>query len=237
MTAAPLLITRPEPQASAFAQRALKRLGPRAVVVSPLMQIDKVGALPELPPEAEIVLTSASALAVLDHAERRRLVGRRAWCVGPRTTAAATDAGMRAVLAGADAAALVDRLADLPAKSQLVHLRGVHAAAPLGDWLAARGIALKEVIVYDQRLCPLTDEARALLTRPGRVLVPLFSPRSASAFVTAVAGLELRAEVAVSALSPAVAAACAALPMSGCRVAATPDLGGMLDALVAIVAA
>lgn len=236
MTAEALLITRPEPQGPDFARRALARIGARRVVLSPLLRIERVAGLPALPDDAEIVLTSASGLAVLDGPDRARLAGRRAWCVGPRTTAAARAAGMLAEQAGADAQSLAVTLADRGPGAALVHLRGVHAAAPLADWLSQSGIALREAVVYDQALCPLTDEARAILVAPDPVLVPLFSPRSAAAFAEQALPLEPRAALAVCALSPAVAEACAGLPVARLSIAPRPDASGMIDALAAIVA-
>ncbi|MBE3637437.1 uroporphyrinogen-III synthase, partial [Mangrovicoccus algicola] len=118
--------------------------------------------------------------------------------------------------------------AERPA-GRLLHLRGAHVAGPLAAPLRAAGLDVAEMVTYDQRPLPPGAAARALLARPGTVLLPVFSARSARLL-----GPWLRdaaAQLRVAAISPAVAAALPVQSAARPDVAARPDSGAMLDLL------
>ena len=220
----PVLITRPEPQASRFAADLTAALdGMVTPVLSPLMA--QVTLSPPLPPAAALVLTSESAVLALPG-----LAGPlpdRAYCVGGRTAAAACAAGLQAFSAEGDAAALAALIASAGEQGPLLWLRGEEVAGDLAGDLAARGIALAQAVVYRQEPRPLSDTAQALLSGQAPVIVPLFSPRSARLLVERAKGAT--APLHLCALSPAVAEAATALPAASRTIAARPTGGALLE--------
>jgi len=215
-----LLLTRPRPEAERFL-RALPR--PPDVLVSPLIEIVPVPV--SLPGDvAGLILTSANgvrAAAALDLPP-----GLPAWCVGQRTTAAATAAGFRATYAGPDAEGLVRHLVAAKPQAPLLHLHGRHTRGEIAARLGAAGQQVETRIAYDQIARPLTDAARARLARPDPVVAPLFSPRTAT--LLAQEG-PFAAPLTVAALSPAVAEAAQALSPRALLIAPRPDAASLAE--------
>lgn len=194
-----LLLTRPRAQSTAFAAR-LEAMAGRPVphLVAPLFEIEPTGT--GIPPDGVLAITSGRAVDALAGGV---LNGRRAYCVGTATAALARAAGAEAIEAGADVEALLARLiADRP--GQVVLLRGDHSAGDPADRLRAAGIAVTEVQVYSTRDLPLTDAARRLLAGGGRILAPVFSPRSAELLAGAAAQALPRLTVAAISRAAAV---------------------------------
>ncbi len=219
-----VILTRPAVQARRFAA-ALRRAVPGLrIMIAPLMEEVLLHPVPELAGRG-VILTSETGVRA---AVRLIPSGGRgaAWCVGPRTAAAARRAGFAAQAVGGDADALVAALAR--PGPPLVHLRGEEARGDVARRLTAAGRATDEVVVYRQEARSLTPRARAVLGGPGPVIVPLFSPRSAALFRAAVPAPG--AGVTLAAFSPAVAAE---LP-PGPRVLLTPRPEG--PAMIALIA-
>ncbi len=220
-----LLLTRPAADAGRFAQEVRARVGGWRLVISPLIEIVPLeGALPwgTVP-----VLTSAHAVPFAGPGG-----GARAWCVGPRTAAAARAAGWDAVDGGGDADALVAAILASGEDGPFVHLRGAHARGGVAARLAAAGRAADERTVYDQRAMPLNAAAMAALAGPDPVVVPLFSPRTATLFVARAgnpAGLPR-----VVAMSAAVAQAAARFAPA--TLAERPTSAAMADAVARCLA-
>jgi uroporphyrinogen-III synthase len=191
---ATLLLTRPEAQSRAFAEQ----LGTEArVVIAPVMAIVGTGAQPDLSGYRGVILTSANALRFLPG-----LQGVQAWCVGERTGEAARARGAQVMRVADDAEALV---AGFEGTGPLLHLRGEHARGKVAERLTSAGIETHETVIYRQEARDLSPEARALIEGEEKVVLPLFSPRSAALvggqIVHVGPGLE------VIAMSPAVAEA------------------------------
>lgn len=222
-----MLITRPEPQAGRFAAALAERFGPAvAPLVAPLMAAEwRAPTLPPGGPFAAVVLTSETGAQAAG--PWRQALPARAFCVGEATAAAARARGFAPDLVAADAAALARALRALPDPGPLVWLRGEDAAADLAALLP--GLHLAQAVVYAQRPCPLSAEARALLARPGAVAVPLFSPRSARLFLAAAAAPV--ATLLPVAISPRTAAMLPEDLRARAGIAETPDAPGMLQAL------
>jgi uroporphyrinogen-III synthase len=192
------------------------------VVVAPLMaEVALPATLPDLVGHA-LLFTSETgvrmALSLLGTSDLP------AYCIGPRTAAVARRAGFRARVVGGDAATLVTALPALH-PPPLVHLRGEDTTGNLAVALTAAGTPTQELVVYRQSPCPMPAHARRLLERPGRVIVPLFSPRSARLFGAEVQGVDVRADIRIAALSAAVADVIASWPAT---VAGRPDGRAML---------
>lgn len=184
----PMLITRPEPQASRFAAeliRILQRAQPSVaveLVIAPLMKAEALPAdLPlDLPPGAfaELVLTSETGAEMAGNLRRAGAdLPQLALCVGTRTAAAAEAQGFTAVSAGGDAQDLVRLILARADRGALLYLHGEDRAADLAAALDGHR-RVSSCAVYAQRAQALSAAAMALLSRPGPVVVPLMSPRS-----------------------------------------------------------
>lgn len=213
----PLLLTRPGAQNdrlwAALSADCRAQLTP---VATPLMQIVPLDPPAGLGDVGDVIFTSAAAVDLAPQG-----AGRRAFCVGMATTQAAREAGWQAQMAGATAETLIARL--IAAQPQtLTHFRGTHSRGDVARRLTAAGHVLREMVLYDQRLLPLSTAARAALDGPIPAIVPLFSPRMAAHF----AAQTPAGSGQIAALSPAVAQALGPLNR-GVMVAATPDLPAM----------
>lgn len=189
-----VLLTRPQAASEAFAEG----LQGADVVIAPLMAIVPTGVAVDLERVDGLILTSQAVIPFVPS------TALPAYCVGPRTTQAARDAGVQAECAGQDADALVDALADRKPKGALLHLHGTHTRGQIAQRLTALGLSVRGLAVYDQQDAAPTPAFHDALTRPD-LIVPLFSPRSAEIF--AAAARSLRPDTVILALSPAVAEA------------------------------
>lgn len=229
-----LLLTRPEAASRRFAAAAVTRFGNRLQpLIAPLMQIvEETGPLP-LDDIRGLVFTSENGVnAAATRTARRDLP---VWCVGDRTAAAALAAGFVARSAQGDAVALARLLIAQKVRGPLLHLHGEHVQADLGALLAAAGIPVRSLATYRQERRALSDSAQAALGGPTRVLVPLFSPRSARLF-RAAAGVP-RAPLDLVAISAAAAEPLLDWPGTAVAMAARPDAEAMLDAVADRLAA
>ena len=217
-----LILTRPEPEARAFAAEVDAALGRRLDWLhAPAFVVEDVDFDPGGRPGG-VLFTSANAVARAPAGWR----GLPAFCVGDRTAEAARAAGFAAVSAGGDAEDLVAMVIAARPDAPLVHLSGEETRGDLSGRLRAAGIGARRVIVYRQRpLAPGEDLRRvASSTRPA--VAAVFSPRSASV-LTAV---DWTAPLHGVAMSPAVAEALAAVPCRTMSESSRPDRAAMLDA-------
>ena len=230
-----LLLTRPRAQADRFAAQLRARWPGLPITIAPLIEIALLPPPPDLADAAAgLIFTSKNGVAGFAAGCARRDLP--AWCVGPRTAQAAQAAGFDDLhVAGGDARALLALLLNAPPRGPLLHLRGQHAARAIADDLRAAGIAAAETIVYDQRARPLDPAARALLARPGAVIAPLFSPRSARLLADALATPPLRARLHLVAISAAAAAPLRSAHAETLKIAATPDAGAMLAQIAHVI--
>ena len=215
-----LLLTRPEADSRRFAARVAALAGSARVVVSPLLEIAAMG--PPAPPGGVPVFTSAAAVPLAGPGG-----GARAWCVGPRTAEAARAAGWAPREGGGDAGALVAAMLASGDPGPFVHLRGAHARGCVAERLRAGGRAAAERVVYDQRAVPLSPEALEALGGGGRVVAPLFSPRSAALLVAGAGNPGAPPRVVAMSVAVAEVARAAGWPA---RVAARADAGAMAEA-------
>jgi uroporphyrinogen-III synthase len=231
-----LLLTRPAPQARAFAAALEAALPGRfAPVFAPLIAIAPLPAPVDLDGVQALLFTSANG--VEQFAARCPDRSLPALCVGAMTAAAARTAGFAARPAGGDVHALA-RLAVrayVPGAGALLHLRGRHAAGDLTGLLAAAGVPARAAEIYDQRAVPAPPEATALLAAGRADVLTLFSARTARIFAdqAAAAGWPLAAGTAVS-LSAATDAGLGDTVLGRRLVAPAADQRGMLQALASL---
>lgn len=172
---ATLLLTRPEPQSNAFLAECEGLRGRRVpVVISPLLEIEPAGDIPDLDRFATLVITSGNGA--------RRLAGtlahRRVVTVGGKTASLARSFGANAASLGESIAVFLENAKDL--EDPVLYCRGVHTRGDLASALRSRGIEVEEAVLYDQVSRPLSPAARLLLTGDAPVIAPVFSPRTAA---------------------------------------------------------
>lgn len=225
-----LLLTRPQVQSRDFLDACEEAFGGRIdALVAPILEIVPLGTNVDLTGAGGVIFTSANAVAAIG--DTPGTTGLRAWCVGDQTAHAARAAGFDAVAAGGDADALVSRiLGDRPA-GPLLHISGVHLAADIAGRLSRAGVPTTSHPVYDQVARPLPAEAvRLLAGEDRRVILPIFSPRSAR--LLRESAPEVGGNVAPLAISAKVAAAWGNSPRSP-EVATAPNAGAMVALVVA----
>jgi uroporphyrinogen-III synthase len=231
----PVLITRPDAEAQAFAIALRRRFGPRvAPLIAPLIA-PRYLAPPVSGLDVEgLIFTSVHGV------EGARLLGLSstgpAYCVGRKTASAARAAGIEALSADGDADALYALILAKRPGGRLLHVRGEESRGDLDTRLTAAGIPTRSLVVYRQEPLPLSDEAACALRHEGKIVVTLFSPRSAALFVAALPD-RTSASLHLAVMSPAVAAALTGLKVAALTVADRPDANGMLDAVATLLGA
>lgn len=182
-----LLLTRPHKAAQSFARRLpaaiLDAVDP---VMAPLVAIEPVVQVPDLEDARGVIFSSATAVALVG----QQPVGHQipAFCVGPKTTNAAQNAGWRAEMAGHTADELVAHLVRQPDIGPLLHLRGRHSRGNIAERLTQAGIRTRAQVIYEQRELPLSPDAQHALSEQMPIICPLFSPLAARHFANLVVG-------------------------------------------------
>lgn len=172
-----LIVTRPAAQAADFvASIRAATTAPLTILASPLLQVIPRHA--DVPPVAGYVFTSVNGVAqatplALDKQQP-------AYCVGQKTAAAAMAAGFTTVTGPGTATGLAQHLTTLRPATPLAHIRGQHSTGDLAGVLTAAGLPCHDIISYDQQAQPLTDAAKQALNGENPVILPLFSPRTAT---------------------------------------------------------
>ncbi len=205
-----LVLTRPEGQARALVAELGLDL---PVVIAPVLEIAPADPPPDLSRYRGVILTSVNGV---DHAPD--LTGKRVYCVGQRTAEAARAKGGDVRLVTPDAARFVRQI---QAEGPLVHLHGRHRAGTVAEDLTLAGLETHSVTIYEQNALSLTEEAKALIEGSSRVILPLYSPRTARLVGAGVA--RVGPNVHVIAISPAAAEAWTAETGHSPEVCAEPD--------------
>jgi len=176
-----LLMTRPRAASERFVAQLPTRTRSRVTVIhSPLLDIRPLPVQVVTTGMRGVIFTSANAVnAAVSLGVSRALP---AFCVGPATTDTAKGAGWEARMVGATAEELVAAILQLRPETPLLHLRGEHSRGDIANRLTELGITTLEQAVYQQRLLPLTPEARAAAAGTDPVIAPIFSPRTARQF-------------------------------------------------------
>jgi uroporphyrinogen-III synthase len=223
-----LLLTRPEGSSLRLLGAVESALGAAVpAVISPVIAITPLADHWDGEPVGGLVLSSEHGAEM---AGRMGFpAGLPAYCVGDQTARTAAARGFAAVSAAGDADDLVALILGRSPKGPLVHLRGDHARGNIAARLNEAGLPCSERVVYAQTAQRLTPAARELLSGPGIVLAPLFSPRSAA--LLAGQG-PFAATLHIVAISAAVAAAAAPLAPASVVIAAQPEGPAMVAAIV-----
>lgn len=201
-----VLLTRPRAASERFADG----MDGFDVVIAPLMEIAGTGAEVTLNGLRGLILTSENAVPFLPAWSPAPPAPLPAFCVGPRTAEAAGAAGFAAEVLGPDAEGLVKALRTRRPEGPLLHVHGVQTRGEVAGRLRACGLDVRDVAVYDQRALPPGPEfAQAIAQRAQgghtdhpTLIVPLFSPASATRFAEALG--EMPGQMTLLAMSPAV---------------------------------
>lgn len=207
-----LIITRPEPDASAFAAMAEK--SDLRAIKSPAMTIIENNIAPDLTDISALAFTSANGVrAFANKSEHRTLP---VFAIGEATAQTAINLGFSHVeMADGDGASLTGLIVKNHRGGQVLHIAGKHRAGELVTMLQQKGLKARRDVLYEAMPCPaLTPYAVETLqnqiSRDQRqnCWVALFSPRSAVRFIEQIsaAGLEPALKhVSAACLSLAVA--------------------------------
>lgn len=230
-----VLVTRPEPQATATA--ALLEARGHVVHKAPVARIVRLA--PPLPPAEAVdavLLTSANAAFALPPYRRLPV-----YAVGETTAAAARAAGAIAVTTAAgDWRRLAAVLAGPRGPAQgarLLHLSGADIRGDLGGAAAAAGFAVERQVVYAALAEPWLDPlVRDLVATAALDAVLFFSPAHATIWrrqIERAAAADLLFALRAVALSEAVAEPLRGLPWRAVAAAAAPEVTRLIDRLEA----
>ncbi|MGL4280152.1 MAG: uroporphyrinogen-III synthase [Albidovulum sp.] len=224
-----LLLTRPAEPARRFLADLRAAFGrDLPAVISPLMETRFLD-LP-LPEHENVVFTSETAVKAVV-----RLGGPMtalAWCVGPRTEAAARAAGYRTERGGGTAENLASEIVARRPAGRVFCPVATDQALDIVGALNSAGIETVSVVIYRQEPRPPSAEALALLAGDGAVILPLFSLRSAR--LAAAAFRAHRAPLWIAALSDQIAGVAKDLHPARIATASAPDAAALICAIAEI---
>lgn len=228
-----VLITRSQPGADEFADLCRLRLRSETpVVVSPIIDIKLRAFAADLSQCDYLIATSGHAFSSLD--DDARTQGLVCYCVGDATAQRAAELGFDAVSVSGNVHKLAEHLISERPNGQGLYLRGREVAVDLLALLAKRAVLVDEVITYEQAKMPLNQSALDLLSGTGKVVSPIFSPRSAEIFSRFV--VDARAQLIPIAMSPNVARALS--PELGApRIARAPNAEAVLHEIADVLTA
>jgi uroporphyrinogen-III synthase len=228
-----ILITRPEVQGRALARRmGLKGWAP---VLCPLTSLVALRATPEIDGVRGLVFTSANGVRSANLPDAARALP--AWCVGPATAAAATEAGFQAIEGPSTAHALAKKIIAEGPAGMYLHIRGRHGTNHLRQELTNAGFGLRDSEVYEMRPVErAAPEAREAILAGELRAATFYSPRAALLFADLIAASpDLRAglhRASAAAISPETARNLRDLGFAEVLCADSPDGDGM-DAAIA----
>ena len=172
-----VILTRPKESSVRAAGYLKSVLGDKAqIIISPLVKVVRTGSVPDLDEYSGIIFTSQSGVEAFAGISIDRKVP--AYCVGPRTAAAAERLGFQIRVADRTSKSLLDLIATAADSGKLLYARGEHVACDLRARLTDRGNDVDEVVVYRQELQPFSPAAMHALAE-SRCALPLFSEMTA----------------------------------------------------------
>lgn len=232
-----VIVTRPEPDASAFA--AMVEAAGMTPVLSPAMEIQFQPKDVSFDAVTALAFTSANGVrALLQAPLPARVLALPVFTVGAASADAARKAGFGEVAAaGGDVASLAALIGEsAPKGAAVLHISGSDPAGDLVGLLTASGIAVRRAELYAAKPAPrLSAAAEDALSEPsGHDWAAFFSPRTARLFIgqaraSGVAG-RLSA-IRAACLSDAVAEAARGATWKDLTVADTPMAEAMINAI------
>lgn len=176
----------------------------------------------------EAIFSSARAVEAAGPSE-----GRRAWCVGDATAVQAQAAGFHAASAGGNVEDLVRMILSSAPAARLMHFRAKVSRGNVRDRLVAEGLQCGEAVVYGKVAQPPSKALLEVTQGERAIILPLFSPETAS--IVAKWGLSLKRAIVI-AMSPAIAKELSDVEVADMQIALTPDMDAMWDKIIAVIA-
>lgn len=193
-----ILLTRPKKQSDRFTVLCQQVLGAQQPILqSPLLKIE-ILPLPPTKSECEALIFS-SENGVLAYVRANGRTDLPAYCVGDRTAKTATEAGLRAHCANGSADDLVQLVQASGIQGKMLHIHGEHTRGDIAERL---GEKTSGVVGYRQISQPINKAALTALACTEKIILPMFSPRTAELFFGA--GETIIAPLYVIAMSNAV---------------------------------
>lgn len=181
-----ILVTRPEPEASATKAR-LADLGFEAVI-APVIEVSATHQLAPRGAYHAALVTSANAVRLMEPRLRRELLNTPIYCVGEKTAEAARSQNFHDIrIAEGDGKSLAGLVRkNFPHGGHLLYLAGTPRKTLLEDELKAAGLDILAVDLY--RADPIADWPNASKRAVQQVEVSLhYSRASAEAFLALIA--------------------------------------------------
>lgn len=231
-----VLVTRPEPDASATATR-LAEAGFEPVLM-PLTRIEPLTVEPvsDIGGFEAVAVASANAVRHAPASLLAALAGKPCYAVGKRTAEVARRAGLSiAATAGGNAAMLAERIiADMPTPARILLLCGRVRTDTLSAALRRPGLTTAILETYDTLAVAYDDEQAAAILGEAPIRAALaYSVNGAKALDALARGRFAKTFTATLFLcmSTRIAAALGSHPPEGVRVAAEPSEEAMLTLL------
>ncbi|MEL7108358.1 MAG: uroporphyrinogen-III synthase [Pseudomonadota bacterium] len=232
-----IIVTRAMPGA-ADTQAYLRAQG-LDLVSAPMLTLEPLPA-PDLPnPKTLSGLVFTSANGVRTYADLRSDRDLTAWCVGPATARAASDAGFTDIRESAgNAEDLANYIAAhmAPTDSPLLHVANAAAAGNLKQGLEDRGFAVLFTALYEMRpAATLPTAVSDLLHASTRVIILIHSAKGAAA-LSDLCPTRLPDTWIITAISDQAAGPLAPKIQTPLVIAKTPNEAGLMAALTSALA-
>lgn len=170
-----IVLTRPQAQSERFAQMCREALGPeQQIILSPLLKIEMLPFQADVTQYRGLIFTSENGVRAFS--QTHDAPDMPAYCVGERTAKAARAAGFEAISADGSASDLVAMINAADETGPFLHVRGTHTRGEIASGVA---VQVEQIVAYRQTALSLTGEAISALQGSDKVILPLFSPRTA----------------------------------------------------------
>lgn len=171
-------------------------------IPDPMLSVEPTGTIPEIDTVSDaspfVVLTSKTGVEILADAGWNPTVATLA-CIGPRTAAAARDAGWTVDIIPTEYSSqgLVDALADQVTDRSVIIARSDHGSETLIDGLDAAGAAVTETVLYELVRPDGTGQSTVMAAGNELDAVCFTSSLTVEHFLSAAANRELREEAII----------------------------------------
>ncbi|MEL6324184.1 MAG: uroporphyrinogen-III synthase [Pseudomonadota bacterium] len=206
---------------------------------APMLALKPLPA-PNLPNAASLSgLVFTSANGVRTYADIRSDRNLTAWCVGPATARAASEAGFSDIRESAgNAADLVKFIAGQspPSQAPLLHIANAAAAGNLKQGLEDRGYSVRFEALYEMRAATALPAAFAALIQSTEPVVILIHSAKGATALSHLCPDPFPTNWTIAAISDQAAAPLATKTQTPVVIADTPNEDGLMAALTSVVA-
>ena len=217
-----LIITRPVDAANLFASFFEKELKKEQIIISPVLAIKFFKRPKTLNQIHCLIFTSSNGVKAAGQATNSHI---KALCVGDRTTKLASSLGYSAEKFGDNVEQLLNTLSKgEKIDGDILHIHGKYTKGDLVNQLREAGFLCNEWIGYDQIAQNLSLPALSAFEKGDKVILPIFSERTALLLKKQIPTFE---RCHIIAISSAVANVFLDVRTGSISEAQKPDLAGM----------